>query len=315
MIALLISFLIAAYLLVPNALFRFVLGLKVPVKFFQESKTEDLTRAVVTLGFVFVMALIAVWYVPFLKEHPFQFADTPQLRSSDYRVVASALYSEQAFREYGQKFWEALSRTSSRQGRFFCWYYILVVAVAWASGWASTHYGRFRRNKLYAKFADLYLLPHISQWYVLLKPFIFADKRTVVKADVLMTDDTLYRGDVAEYFLDKDGNLSGLFLANPTRFDRRTYLQERDRWGTVRAPSAFWRQIPSAKLYLIAEKIVNLNLNYEPPTPIAETVERYVTRVQRRPISVSIGSVYTVQKRPSISASGRVTPPKAPQSS
>jgi hypothetical protein len=90
-IALVVSALIAAYLLIPNAWFRFILGLSVPLKIFQERKTEDLTRAVVTLGVAFVLALIAVWHVPFVKDHPLNFPDTAQLRSSDYEVVAGGL--------------------------------------------------------------------------------------------------------------------------------------------------------------------------------------------------------------------------------
>lgn len=295
MIALVVSCLIAAYLIIPNALFRFVLRLKVPLKIFQEGKIEDLTRAVVTLGAVFIVALLAVWYCPLLKNHPFAFPDAPQLRSSDYRITANGLYSEAMFKDYGNVFWEALGRTLRRQGRFVVWYYLLVVFVAWLSGWASTRYGKFRRNKIYAKFADLYLLPHISQWYALLTPFTFSDSRTVVKADVLMADNTLYRGDVAEHFVDKDGNLSGLFLANPYRFDRRTYLREKDAWGVTRPTSLYWRPIPSAKLYLIGEKIINLNLNYEPPTPDAETIEKYLSKLQNWAVAVSVSSVQARQ--------------------
>jgi hypothetical protein len=287
-IALVVSCLIAAYLLVPNALFRFVLRLKVPLRVFQDSKIEDLTRAVVTLSAVFVIALVAVWYLPFVESHPFVFPDTPQFRSSDYKTVVSGLYSEGMFKDYGNAFWDALGRTLRRQGRFLFWYYLLVAAIAWLSGWASTHYGKFRRNKVYAKFADFYLLPHISQWYAVLTPFTFPDGKTIVRADVLMTDDTLYRGEVAEHFVDKDGNLSGLFLASPSRFDRRTYLREKDAWGTTRPTSFYWRPIPSAKLYLVGDKIVNLNLNYEPPTPGAVTIEKYLSKLQKRPIAVSV---------------------------
>ena len=288
MTALVVSSLIAAYLLVPNAWFRFVLGLSVPLKIFQERKTEDLTRAVVTLALLFASALVAVWYAPFLKDHPFNFPDNAQLRASDYQVVASGLYSDAMFKDYGDRFWEALSRTFRRQGRFVCWYYFFVTLCASVAGWGSKHYGRLRRYRLYSRIADLYLLPHISQWYVLLTPFTFPDKRTAVKADVLMTDDTLYRGDVADHFLDKDGNLSGLFLANPKRYDRRAYLKEKDAWGITRSTAVYWRPIPSAKLYLVADKIVNLNLNYDPPTATPDILARYLSRLQRTPITVSI---------------------------
>lgn len=288
MIALVLSSLIALYLLIPNAWFRFVLGLFFPLRVFQERKTEDLTRAVVTLVLVFFAALIAVWYVPVVNSHPLSFSDTSQLRSADYRLVFSCLYSESTFKESGPRFWDAMSRSIDRQIRFVCWYYLLVTVWAWFSGWLIKNYYRFGRNSWYSRFADVYLLPHISQWYVLLTPFIFG-RGTVVKADVLMTDDTLYRGDVAQHFVDKDGNLSGLFLTSPTRFDRRTYLKDRDVWGISRPKDFYWKPIPSAKLYLVADKVVNLNLNYLSPTAIANGVERYVSReFKGKAISVSV---------------------------
>lgn len=279
MIALAVSALITAYLLIPNALFRFVLGRFVPLRLFQERKTEDVTRAVFTLTFIYLAALWAVWCLPGAKAHPFDFPDNAALRTGDYQVVASSLYSEALFREYKGKFWDALDRTLERQGRFLSWYYAFVFLLALSSGLGIKYYGKLRRNKLFAWVADFYLLPHISQWYVVLTPFAFADKRTTVKADILMTDNTLYRGDVAEHFIDKEGNLSGLFLATPQRFDRRAYLREQDAWGSTRSAASFWRQIPSAKLYLLADKIVNLNLNYQPPldtTDSEDIIKKFV---------------------------------------
>lgn len=279
MIALAVSVLITAYLLVPYALFRFILGRFVPLRLFQERKTEDITRAVVTLAVVYAAALWAVWCWPGCRTHPFSFPDTASLRTTDYETVASGLYSEAIFKERGDQFWDAFARSLERQGRFLCWYYVFVFALALACGFGIKYYGKLRRNKVFTRVADLYLLPHISQWYVVLTPFAFADKRTTVKADILMTDNTLYRGDIAEHFIDKEGNLSGLFLANPQRFDRRAYLREQDAWGSTRGVASFWRQIPSAKLYLLADKIVNLNLNYQPPldtTDSEDIVKKFV---------------------------------------
>lgn len=279
MIALAVSALITAYLLVPYALFRFILGRFVPLRLFQERKTEDITRAVVTLAVVYAAALWAVWFWPGCKTHPFSFPDTASLRTTDYETVASGLYSEAIFKERGDQFWGAFARSLERQGRFLCWYYAFVFALALACGFGIKYYGKLRRNKVFTRVADLYLLPPISQWYVVLTPFAFADKRTTVKADILMTDNTLYRGDIAEHFIDKEGNLSGLFLANPQRFDRRAYLREQDAWGSTRSAASFWRQIPSAKLYLLADKIVNLNLNYQPPldtTDSEDIVKKFV---------------------------------------
>ncbi len=286
MIALAFSALIALYLLIPHALFRYFLGLFVPVKAFQGPKTEELTRAVVTLTFIFILALYAVWRIPGLKSHPFFFDDAPDKRVSDYVIVASSLYNETVFKEYGPRFWEALSRVFERQGRMLVWYYTLCTFFAVLFGWASKNYGKFKDYWAYAKFADFYLMPHISQWHVLLTPFTFPDPKTLVRADVLMTDNTLYSGEVIDHFVDQENKLSGLFLKNPSRFDRVRYLKEKEDWGMTRPTKTYWRSIPSAKLYLVADKIVNLNLNYEPPNVQgvkADVVERYLAKYQNLP--------------------------------
>lgn len=291
MIALLFSALIAIYLLIPNTLFRYVLGRSVPVRNFQGPKTEELTQAVVTLAFIFGIALLAVWYIPPIKNWPFSFVDSPSLRSNDYKVVASGLYSETMFKDYGDRFWDSFWRVVDRQARFASWYYLLCFLIAYALGQATKRYGKLKQWRAYSKFADIYLIPHISQWHVILSPFTFPDPKTVVKADVLMSDDTLYRGEVAQHFVDKDGNLSGLFLRDPQRFDRGRYLKDRDSWGTTRPVSTYWRPIPSAKLYLVGSQIINLNLNYEPPSVSdvsVAAIEKYLERNQKRPLSVTI---------------------------
>lgn len=275
MIALTFSALIAAYLLVPNALFRFLLGWFVPLKLFQGTRTDEITRAVATLFLIFWFALLLVWYAPGFRSWPGSFPDTPQLRASDYSIVAGGLYSESMFQDYGQNFWLAFWRCLDRQWHFIFWYYISVALAAILMGIASRRYGKWRRYRLYSWFADVYLLPHISQWHAILTGFTFPEKATVI-ADVLMTDNTLYSGEVAEYFLSSDGSLSGLFLKNPKRFDRARYLKEKSDWGITRPVESFWRNIPSAKLYVIGSQIINLNLNYEPPTAPAEVVQRYV---------------------------------------
>lgn len=311
MIALALSVLAAGYLLIPNAWYRFLLSHFVPLKIFQERKTEDIARAVATLGLLFVVSLLAVWYLPVLRDYPFTFPETRHLRASDYKVVVSCLYSEELFKTQGDGFWDAFWRVAKRQGHFACWYYSLVTVCALLAGVMSRYYGRLSRVdddlsqqesglrrrikvaavKSYKMFSDFYLLPHVSQWYVVLTAFTFPDpKNTIVKADVLMTDGTLYRGIVADHFLDKDGNLAGLFLEKPSRYDRRAQLRERDSWGTSRESKAYLRPIPSAKLYLVADKIVNLNLNFEPPIAIADIVQRFVAALRRSPISVSVSS-------------------------
>jgi anti-sigma-K factor RskA len=72
-------------------------------------------------------------------------------------------------------------------------------------------------------------------------------------------------------------------LGAPRRFDKRAQAKEKDLWGTVRSASNFWREIPSAKLYLVASQMVNLNLTYESPRAVEAGVKRELSmRINRQ---------------------------------
>jgi hypothetical protein len=264
-VALAASVAIAVYLLIPYAIFRVVLGGFVPLRVFHENKTEEFAGASLTLIAIFLCSLWVIHNVPWVDAHPFQCSGDAQLRLSDYQQVVAAVWSDKEFHN-NSSFWSALWRTADRQGRFLIWYYVIAAAFALLAAALISRYGSLQqRHKITAFFVRLAVVRHVSQWYALLTPFLSPDKNTAVRADVLMTDGVLYSGEIVDYFLDKNGDLSGLFLDGPTRFDRTAYVRERELWGTVRPTKEFWRKIPSAKLYLFALRIVNLNLTYTSP--------------------------------------------------
>jgi hypothetical protein len=129
---------------------------------------------------------------------------------------------------------------------------------AFFSGILATQYGKFRNNKLVQLLADRFVFLYISQWYVLLTSYLLPD--TVVQVDILSVNDILYQGELSEYFL-KDGELSGIILTNPKRFNRKPYLKEKEE-GRQPDKKDYWVSIPSAHLYFFAEKILNINLSY-----------------------------------------------------
>ena len=100
------------------------------------------------------------------------------------------------------------------------------------------------------------MLVVISQWH----PLLPKDDTIVVQADVLCVNGLLYQGAVSDYFL-KEGELSGLILREPRRFDRKAYEKAKDE-GKKPEPNEYWRQIPSQNLYFFADKILNMNLSY-----------------------------------------------------
>jgi hypothetical protein len=284
-IALAASIVLALYVIIPGLLFRSISQLFVPLRIVSGSRTEEATRAVLTSVLPFFVALLVVWYVPFANQFPFH-ASYPELRASDYKLVASCLYSEQEFTRSGQAFWAALNRTWHRQFLFLFWYYLLTVATGLCLAYLAGSYGRLKTNRFYSWFADKFLFPRISEWHPLLTPFIFADKQTAVRADILTTTDNLYRGTVSEHFIDSSGKLTGLILTDALRFDRRGYIQAANIDNPPK-PDDFWREIPGAKLYMFADKIVNLNLNYESAEPSMEVLLRFLAKHLDKSVQIS----------------------------
>lgn len=155
-------------------------------------------------------------------------------------------------------------------------------------GWAASRYGRWKHStsrwklsKVSIWLIEQFVIPKVSEWWVLLTPFTLPQKDAKIVADILMTDGVLYSGTVYQHFLAPDGKLSGVILVDPKRFDRPAYLSDKEK-GTQKDKESYWKPIPSARIYMLADKIVNLNVNYSQNTPAADIVKRYVeTRIPK----------------------------------
>jgi hypothetical protein len=269
MIGLLATYYVVAYLLVPSALFRALYSLVLPPTIkFQRTKAEEFTFAAMASALPFFVALFFVWTC---ASWPFPVAgDSASDRRNEYHTVIGAAITEKAYGEgpQAQVFWHAANKVIRRQARFLFWYYALVLLEAWLLAWLTTNYGKWttrlkgRRKKTYSWLANKILLPTVSQWYVLLTPFSYPpEPKREVWVDVLSTLDVLYTGHVVNFFLDKDGELSGIFLEHPRRFDRPRYHEDVAR-GKAKDTNSYWKRIPSNNLYIPNEKIVNLNVRY-----------------------------------------------------
>jgi len=233
--------------------------------------------------------MLLVWYVPLFNAWPFPSQGTDQERRADYKIVTSALYSDAQFKEFDSsgKFWPAFTRCSRRQARLVFWLYLAVIGEGLLFGSLSNNYGKYRTNKLYNLLAEGLLLPNISEWHLLLTPFIFPDKRAIVSADVLCTDDTLYNGEVALYLLD-GSKLSGMILVKPRRYDRRTCLADVGK-GLKPDKTKYWKDVPSAKLYILADRILNINLNYLPHESLPATIKDFIAEsIKNSKITITV---------------------------
>jgi hypothetical protein len=270
MIGLWVTFFVVAYLLVPSGLFRSFYSLFFPrIIKFQRSRFEEFTFAVLASILPFLLALFLVWTVATLpfSVHGQSAAD----RRRAYRIVIGAAISDTGFGEDVQAhdFWAATNQVIRRQSRFLVWYYIFVLTEAFAYAWLTRNYGLWSasltgiRGQMYRWGAKKILLPAVSEWHVLLTPFSYPPvPPREVWVDVLTTLDLLYKGRVLDFFLDKDGELSGIFLEYPRRFYRKGFLRDIER-GTARSDTnSYWKKIPSKNLYIPNDKVTNLNVRY-----------------------------------------------------
>jgi hypothetical protein len=259
-LALAFSVLLTLYVIVPEAIFRFTFGIHIPTRSFTLTGTETAYRAVLVAFFPFWIALGLCWYVPGIQQWPFPIEqNSEQQRRSDYKLVSASLYNEAEFAKSQSTFWPALTRSARRQARLSIWYFLLVGLEGWMFGYLASQYARFKDNPLYNWLSDRIQSPYISQWHPLLLTSHLLPG-TVVQADILCTNDVLYQGNVSEHFL-KDGQLSGIILKQPRRFNRDLYLKAKDA-GDKPEKKDYWIPIPSQHLYFFADKIINMNLSY-----------------------------------------------------
>jgi hypothetical protein len=308
-LAVVFSVLLTLYLIVPEAIFRTIFGYFIPPRNFVLTRTETAYRAVLVTLLPFSLALASSWYLPVVRDWPFPIKhNTVELRRTDYKTVVAGLYSEAEFRQSQKEFWHALTRGIRRQGRLALWYFLFVAFEACLLGRLASDYAKLRSNSVYTWFADRVLFQFISEWHPLLTPYLNLLPGTVVQADILCTNDTLYQGIVSEHFV-QDGKLSGIILDQPRRFERKLYLQAKDdakQGGKPPDKKDYWIPIPSENLYFFADKILNMNLTYlSPAGTLADStaVKNFIVEV----LSRSAGGVGRV----TVSVNPEQAPPKA----
>lgn len=299
MIALVTTYFLVFYILIPGVVFRFASSLFVRLKLFQRTRTQEATFAVAVALVPFALALAGVWYAPVLRHHPFHIEEgTFAQRRQDYRRVFSILTSSDASRQLSSPVpenptagnlvntaaanrtanWAALNRVLRRQTRFLSLYFAFLAAEGMAFGFLASKYGDWQeiRGKgaraalvrAYLWIGRKFILPNISEWHMLLTSFNAPRKNQLfVAADILQNDGNLYKGRVADYFIDGDGKLTGILLKDVYRFDRHDFdkAKEAANAGTKFVNSdPFWRVIPSANFYIGQSSISNLNLRFAP---------------------------------------------------
>jgi hypothetical protein len=96
--------------------------------------------------------------------------------------------------------------------------------------------------------------------------------------DVLTIDDKLYQGEVGDYHTDRNSRLTGILIKNTRKFNRDAY--NHDRKDKKAGPTeTYWRKVKGDSLYMITDKILNLNITYLPEAPLDTLAEKNLRKL------------------------------------
>jgi len=286
MIALVTTYFLISYILVPGVLFRFLTSWFVPLKLFERTRTQEATFAVTVALLPFAITLFGVWNLPVMRHLPFPIAEgTAAQRTQDYQRVTAILTASDASRlllnnpsaTNNDANWRALNQVIRRQARFLTWYFVLIALEGVCFGLLARRYGEWQsrapRYRMRLWLIRTFILPNISEWHLLLTSFNWPQHEDVdVTIDILQNDGILYQGRVADYFIAPDGKLTGILLENVSRFDREAYHEAQKTSVPESIPNpkaaqpissaAFWRTIPGSRFYIGQSSILNLNVRF-----------------------------------------------------
>lgn len=300
MIALIASALLGLYVFAPYILFHRFSSLFIRLKKFQRSKTDEIVFGVVVAGlpFVVTLALFGSGFIggPFV---PFALNDSHSQKVSDYQTVFTAADSDHYFAEHQAESWNALQRVCMRQADFLVWNFGFVFVETVVFVGLVRFYGRWKDHKVYGWIANRVLLPAVSEWTVLLTDFSFspAENRSV-EVDALSKDNILYRGNVDEYFLGANGELTGLLLREAQRFQYDKLKDDRkSKVVPQECIEQYWKPIPGrGNFYLPGDNIASLNIRY---TQLKADYERTLKEMIRKLLNTDVTVGAIPQDKPS----------------
>ena len=260
MLAVSLTFVAAAFILGPELLSRWVLGILVPQRSLSQNRGEQITRAMVWA--IVPLAAAVLWV---RGRHVLGMWGG----WADVQTAVSGLYSSTYFDMHRAEFFRSFAAVTGMVWSLLWRLYLIVVLAAIAIDWAILHY-RWLRNALKPRWAKSALatliLPRVSEWYVLLSDMLLPTEDVMLEVDVLTKAGTLYQGGVQDRRIGPDGSLLSITLADPRRFLREEF--HRERAEDVNAPADyFWRRIPGKLFVIVGTDIASVNVGYPPRRP------------------------------------------------
>jgi hypothetical protein len=260
-LALLVSFLIAVYLLGPDLIARWAADLVVFRKTRVESHAQEVARAIIAAAIPLGIAIVwARW----------SGAMWARGTQTDVETVFSALQSDNFFQTHHQQFFTSLYAFFWMNYAILWRLYLIVFVACVVRIVIVLNYNRVwrRLHKRWMRTLLATVVPRISEWDLLFSDMLLPEGSFRIMADVLTRTGGLYQGTVQDRMLNSDGTLQSITLANPRRFERNDFRKAKaEDLETV--PDEFWFNIPGNLFIVMASDIANLNLRYISRKPLS----------------------------------------------
>jgi hypothetical protein len=270
-IALVVTLLVALYILGPDLVARWLLGFVVQRKNLLETKSEEITRGI-------MWAILPLWAAWALR-HVGPFALPPSSKF-DLQTFFSGIYSESYFKDHQSAFFAAAGSFIRLNACILVRLYAIVFLCSLIFNSLIGRYGRIRarltsqkkKSRLLAVLTTI-ILPRISQWHIILSDILLPSKKMNIAVDALTKDGTLYQGILENKMIAPDGSLQTLTLTEPKRFRREPFLKDRENSPDLK-PDSYWKPIPGNLFVIMASDITTLNVKHVPAT-VAPYISRY----------------------------------------
>jgi hypothetical protein len=280
-LALVLTLVLAVYILGPDLFSRWIVGLIVPGRIQNRNRSEEISKALFGSLIPFSLAYL---FVHFKLHH-----------LSNLQVLKSffnGIYSDKSFERSPELFFASLLPVIKANGLLvafiysleFCWALFLIFLI--------NQCGRILRRlegfpRLQGAVINL-IRPWTAEWHLKLSGILLPRKDDYTQVDVLTKLDILYRGRLTDFDLAPDGGLVSITMEDVKKFRRQEFLEARSDKPSAKVNSTlFWTPIGGRVFVLIASEIVSLNINYidpkaAPPTSAVtkSTANRVLSRVK-----------------------------------
>jgi hypothetical protein len=265
-LALVLTLILALYILGPDLFSRLVVSQFVPARPRIANKSEEVARAILLSS----IPVTCVWVIAHFMFGRFS-------NASVLKDFLSGLYGEASLAQTSDKFFAAAIKIIQLNVEvLLAPVYGFVFIVSVGLGILIRSYGRvLRANQNRPKVAAVVtwlVRPWVAEWHLKLSGVLLPRKTDYIQVDVLTKLDVLFRGTLAEHHLAPDGTLISIVLLNPKKFKRKEFLDARRlaRARSVPDPANFWSLIEARSFIIMASEIVTLNLNYVDPESLAK---------------------------------------------